>query len=671
MERIIRDAKIEIIGENDIKNEAQEKAFIATIKAFGNSSKGFIYAEPCTARSTRRPPDVLLCHPEIGLLIIEVKGHGVNQIEDIKAGNIYVKTHGIIKNINPYRQAEDAMFDIADAVRRKIRSRREEPLFNYMVAFPRIASEDLQKRDFQECLPDDELLLKDEIEDVNKFKQKILSLVESNLAKTREKKPLTISQLKTIKNVFGDAASLKEEKDFRKDIPEQSLGKYIDELACMDKNLSNEQQELSRLSIKGYPRLIRGVAGSGKTIVLANMVARYINREINSENLFKKSVKPPKVAAICFNRALIPFLSEKIHTAYQQQTFQDCPDGILTIAHLNTFLYNLTNGTPLRYVRKDEGDSAFRANRYMENLNSLKQTNPEIYDSLLFDAIFVDEGQDLEPEEYTLLKMLLKNDINTEEKNLIIFYDDAQNLYAKKRPIWKDIGIDLGKGDRSRIMKECFRNTKEILNLGFNVLIGKQAPNSESIKNRTYADIQTLKQNDLITENEELVKVKFTDRSFMRPSINVYNSNDEEKKALSDQIIDLIYNHAVRPEDILILFKSEHGFEDLDKIIKEKDVQGKIEGFIKPFGKYPHKDTYIFQKNCITISTINGAKGYDAYIVFYIGAEANNIDERGRAAFYVAVTRSKLALCISGIKTPDYNLLNEANTLNSKLHPAN
>ena len=37
------------------------------------------------------------------------------------------------------------------------------------------------------------------------------------------------------------------------------------------------------------------------------------------------------------------------------------------------------------------------------NWTNSKENQPEWHDSLLFDAVFVDEGQDLEPEEYLLL----------------------------------------------------------------------------------------------------------------------------------------------------------------------------------------------------------------------------------------------------------------------------
>lgn len=671
LKSVIRDAAIEIVGENDVKNESQAIVLISIIKAFGHSPAGFIYIEPCTYRSTRRPPDILICHPEIGVLIIEVKGFRIHQIEDIKAGNIYHKSHGLIKPQNPFRQAEDSMFDILDAVNRKLRSKSKAPLFNSMVALPEVSHNDFIEKKFDDTLPSDVLLLKNEINDPEKLKQKILFLVKKSLIEARKIKPLTSEQVSIIKEVFGDAQVLQDKRNIRDNLHENTVGSMIDDLACIDKNLSNEQQELSRIQIKGFPRLIRGVAGSGKSIVLSNIVARYLNRYKNSDELFQQHAYYPKVAVICFNRALVPFLKEKINSSYHQQTYEELGNETIVVKHLNGFLYNLFNhdDIPIKYINYSEGDASYRANKYIEGLEVLKRTNTEKYKSLLFDAIFIDEGQDIEPEEYKLLLLLLKNDKYTDEKNLIIFYDDAQNLYARKRPIWKEIGIDLGKGDRSRIMKECFRNSKEIVELGFNVLVGKQAPDSETVKNRTYADIKTLKQHDMIEESDEIIKIKFTDRTSHKPLINICESRDKEKQALVTDVINLIYEYNVRPEDILILFSSEHDFIDINKMIEEKDINKKIKGFIKPFGNYPDKDAYIFKENHLTISTIYGAKGYDAYVVFMLGVDSFSTDEKGRALFYVGVTRSKIGLNISGIKNSYYNLLTEAQKVNEKIIP--
>ena len=56
-------------------------------------------------------------------------------------------------------------------------------------------------------------------------------------------------------------------------------GELFDEAAEAYKTLSDEQQRLSAQDWAGGPRLVRGVAGSGKTIVLANNLARQAGQE--------------------------------------------------------------------------------------------------------------------------------------------------------------------------------------------------------------------------------------------------------------------------------------------------------------------------------------------------------------------------------------------------------
>ena len=86
-----------------------------------------------------------------------------------------------------------------------------------------------------------------------------------------------------------------------------------------------------------------------------------------------------------------------------------------------------------------------------------------------------------------------------------------------------------------------------------------------------------------------------------------------------------------------------------------------LQGAITPdqHSNHQDKDNYIFRKNHITLSTTKGAKGYDAYIVFLLGADLFPATSEGRASFYVGVTRSKLGIYISGI-LKEFNLLHES-----------
>jgi superfamily I DNA and RNA helicase len=596
---LAREAKIEIVGLGDIKNEAQAKVGAATIVAFGSSPSGFIYFEPCTAYSTKRPPDVLICHPEVGILIIEVKGYHIDQIQEIKAGSLYCKNNGFIKSINPFRQAEDAMFDILNAVRRKESGNTGGPLSNALVSLPHISRTDLSNRGYSNSLPEKFLLLKDDISDPARFREKIQKIVSESLKESKKSKPLLVEQIQSIKLAFGDSSVINDIRKHKSPKP-KSLGAMIDEIAFQDKNLSEEQQELSRLEIKGFPRLIRGVAGSGKTVVLANMAARYVNRNMNADPLFQAQVIFPKIVVLCFNRSLVPFIRGKISDSFRQQTQSELPHNTPEVKHLNKFIYELCNAAPkhIRYLSVKEGDPASRASRYIEMVTDLERNDEALYKSLLYDVILVDESQDLVPEEFMLLLKMLKIDPITKEKNLIIFYDDAQNLYARPRPVWKDIGIDVQRGDRSRVMKQCFRNTREVLDLAFNVLVGKQASDSQQVRTRTFADVNELKRQGLVEEKESHFQVKFTDRSSVKPVVMPFASREQEKDWIAKEVVRLIYEDHVRPEDILILFDREADFKDLSDILRRYDNRGAIKGFIKPFNSnHKDQDNYIFNSD--------------------------------------------------------------------------
>jgi superfamily I DNA/RNA helicase len=108
----------------------------------------------------------------------------------------------------------------------------------------------------------------------------------------------------------------------------------------------------------------------------------------------------------------------------------------------------------------------------------------------------------------------------------------------------------------------------------------------------------------------------------------------------------------VRPEDILILFNHPMDFDDLGALIRARVGLEDVRDFIRPFGKNEDRDNYIFRERCLTLSTVHGAKGYDAYIVFLAGVDLFKEDQVGRASFYVGATRAKLRLYISGLKSP-------------------
>jgi hypothetical protein len=637
-------AAIDCMGVDSIKNEAQGKLALALLETYGDSSEGFLYFEPCTVKSTQRPPDAVLCTADTGVVVIECKGYEIDIIQGVKAGTLLVKKRGRIEQDNPFAQVRDAMFDIKNPVEKLLGSAFQGPLFTYLVTLPNITKEQWPKN-YEEAFPSKEVLFGNEL-DSNGLRQKIGALVKETLLQSKRTKPLDLSHIDAIKNVFGDSDVINSDKSFPAGLTDGTLGLLIAENEAKEKLLSQEQKSLCELSIGGFPRVIRGVAGSGKTVVLAIQAARYVAAHMTNPDLFSNSKKD--IAVLCFNRSLVQMLRRHVSRAYRQRTQEDLGSEI-RVTHVNGLMHRLINKEklfPLTYVSTKGPTASERANDYLRQIDIFEKGSPEHYRSVLLDAIFVDEGQDFEPEEFSLLLRLLKPDPATGEKTLIIFYDDAQNLYAKKRPVWKELGIDVQRGDRSRVMKECFRNTREIVQLAFNVLLGSASSDSGQVQTRTYSNVAELIQLGLVEKGDSYYQVNFAERTWELPTVKVFKSSDEERKWVVGEISRLIREEQVRPEHILVLCRTKLECDQIARGL-EGGRPSLIKGLRKPYAE-DEKDEFIFSDGCLTVSTTNSAKGYDAHIAFLMGTETYSIEPEGRAAFYVGATRAKLLLYITG-----------------------
>ena len=86
-----RDAKIRVVIDMElIENNSEAILLTALLKSFGDST-GFLYYSPGRARSTERPPDAVLCTPEVGLLVVDAKDHSIDGIDNVEAGQCVSK----------------------------------------------------------------------------------------------------------------------------------------------------------------------------------------------------------------------------------------------------------------------------------------------------------------------------------------------------------------------------------------------------------------------------------------------------------------------------------------------------------------------------------------------------------------------------------------------------
>jgi len=247
---------------------------------------------------------------------------------------------------NPVVQVRGAMFDIKNATERAFAGQLTLR-FQCWVAFPFITSAQWIARFGADAYRSVQFLFTEDLSPEHLGRR----LGASN--RSRGDKPISLcplDQLQCVWSAFGDTSVLYASRNTRpqRSTREGTLGEQVDEAAEAYKELSDDQKRLSEMDWEGGPRLVRGVAGSGKTIVLANNLARRFARMRRGEELFQMA-RGPRTLAVCFNRTLAPFIRGKIETAYEQRTGEKLAEGSVQVFSFNKLMYALAQARLWEY----------------------------------------------------------------------------------------------------------------------------------------------------------------------------------------------------------------------------------------------------------------------------------------------------------------------------------
>jgi hypothetical protein len=630
--KLVHASTCRVFGHEDAGNGPQREVLATLIRGFDHPD-ATVLCEPSLARSTSRPPDLVLIDPVAGVHVVEIKGIHLDQIEAIEPGGLFQICYGglVQKPKSPIVQARNAMFDVRDATARAFDGELTL-LFKYWVVMPSITRMDWFGRWGDEAFAPPELLF---AEDLPLLADNLRDVGQRQLANQGlDRWP--IDQFACVWKAFGDSSVLyhvPEEREARR-VPEATLGEMFDEAAESYKTLSDEQQRLSAQDWSAGPRLVRGVAGSGKTIVLANNLARRIARGLGTGETLFELERHPRLLAVCYNRTLAPLLRQKIDLAFRQRTGRPLPDDILEVCHFNRLLWKLSTRGLWRYQKVEMANDEARVDRYLADLEHVREHQTDLIDAVAYDAIYVDEGQDFLEGDFRLLKGLCRTEPEG-EPNLCIFYDDAQNLLGRARPNWKSLGLTI-LGGRSHIMTECFRNTRPIIETAFNVLYGRFAGSREGVPTREFGDVGTLEEKGLIEDRGDRFEVRFAVRDGMKPRLTVAADVDEERCLLVERLRWLIEDQRVRPEDLLVLAHSWNRIWGLAEAIRSAEISSIVQVHVAR----DDQDRILKRRGCLPLSTVASAKGYDAYCTLLASANDFPTDIMGRASFYVGCTRA-------------------------------
>ena len=428
-------------------------------------------------------------------------------------------------------------------------------------------------------------------------------------------------------------------------------------------NFDLEQKRAALFVVDGAQR-IRGLAGSGKTIILA-MKAAIIHLQFPDANILYTYN----------NKSFNDYVKRLITRFYRQFAERDPDWKKIHIMHawggkyLEGVYSNACQFNQIPPMTFSEANMKRPESPFDFVCEILNQSNLKVQ----YDYSLLDEAQDFPKNFYRICRKITKNN------RVIWAYDDFQNilhieLQSEKETFGKDSDgnyfIDFSKRQdqlQDLILHKCYRNPRRILisafalglgiynksksgeyqiiqrlesnehweSLGFEVELGDSSDNSEMVIKRPQENSSPVK-NSLLEKPEILI-------------VKRLESFDEELGFIVNSIIDDI-SKELKPEDISVVCMDDRYIHKYFDLIELKLIERGVKTF--NLSKAPNTNTIYKVKDHVTLSTIYNAKGNEAGSVYIIGIDSvfsqkNDVTERNK--IFTAMTRSLAWVTLSGI----------------------
>lgn len=418
----------------------------------------------------------------------------------------------------------------------------------------------------------------------------------------------------------------------------ESLGGQIARRRSERPVLSSEQRRLvNRDLADAGPRLVRGVAGSGKSLVLAHWVVRTL-RGLGFE----------RVAIVFGNQALRGLLERLLADAWSEQTDDRLvmPWERVHLIHVGELLANLRQGAGLpapddKYDYEAQAEALLRAGAVAPR----------------FPATFIDEAQDFGHDTLQLLVDLTEE--HEGRRPVLIFYDNAQNLYGRGRPVWSKLGIDMR--GRSDVMRESFRSTRPIVEVALNLVHPFQPLTDEP-------DLRELVQQGLIRRGERGGSLwwyaDFCSDDGEVPRLHLYERREDEIDALVGRVLRWIGEEHVAPGDVRILAITTE---------LRRQIAARLTDALRGVARVHSLTSEGFEgsADAVVVTTPHSFKGYEAEIVYVPGIDRfRSSDGALVRALYVAMTRARSVLYGSAVRSPNNPLVGALERVSAQVDAA-
>jgi hypothetical protein len=552
----------------------------------------------------QRYTDFIILHPGRGLLLLEVKDWKLDTIHKIDHSTITLHTASGLKNTqNPIDQVRQCTYHLINSLERDPLLVHHDGQYQGKLVFPYafgVVLTNITRRQFAESdLPQvikehlvickDEMLESTDPEEFQKCLWDMFPVTFSNL--------LTPPQIDHIRGHLFPEIVIRQpaQQELFNDAP-ALLDENEDLLPDIMRIMDLQQEQLARSLGAGH-RVIHGVAGSGKTLILGYRCLE-LAHQMN---------KP--ILVLCFNVTLAARLRELMQDrGIAQQVnvrhFHDWCKELLVTYHIKP--------PPL-------GDN------YVQELVAtvVEATAKGQIPKGAYGAIMIDEGHDFEPE----WLQLVVDSVDPESESLLLLYDDAQSIYSAKKEMGFSLSsVGIKARGRTTVLRVNYRNTDEIMAFAYHFA-------------RDYFKEES--KDDEIP----LIEPESARRHGPEPVVQIRESLQDEIDYTA-RCLQSLNNRGMPWSDMCVLYRIRHTGQAIASGLMKYGIPANW-----LVGK-KEKASYKRAENKVTVMTLHSSKGLEFPFVSIVGTNQIPIakaDEASEAKLlYVGMTRATEMLLVTG-----------------------
>ncbi|WP_038140163.1 3'-5' exonuclease [Thiothrix lacustris] len=585
------------------KMQAGEKRFAKRLEQWLEDDYLCWYDLPVGKR--QRYADFIIVHPLRGLLLLEVKDWKLDTIHSIdKQFATLLTSNGLKQVFNPLEQARQCAYQLVNQLEQdpqllshtgKYRGKLAFP-YGYGVVLTNITREQFEATDLNEVLPWNRVLCKDEMQESTApedFQQCLWNMFEYQFPK-----PLTLPMLDRIRwHLFPEIRIGATQGCLFEDSAESSEADSASLLPDIMKVMDMQQEQLARSLGTGH-RVIHGVAGSGKTLILGFRC------------LYLASLLHKPILVLCYNIAL----AARLRVLMQEQGIADR----VNVYHFHDWCAEL-----LRHHHVDP--PAYGA----DYLGTLVQTVIQAVASGhiprgQYGAVMIDEGHDFQPDWLKLVSGM----VDPETDSLLLLYDDAQSIYSKDKGLNFSLSsVGINARGRTTVLKLNYRNTDEVFSFAHHFA-------------RSY--LQAL---DSDEDHIPLLTPQSAGRHGLEPELRHFDSFSKETRTIAYWLQHWHDNRNMAWSEMCVVYRHTPQGRQLHEALQAAAIPCQWLDSTKTKKQFnPHDDS-------VKLMTMHSSKGLEFPLVVVAGLgfmpeEGQDIQAEAKL-LYVAITRSTEKLLLT------------------------